>query len=388
MTPPLALYVHLPWCERKCPYCDFNSHEATEVPEAAYVATLLRDLEGELATDASLTRRSVISVFLGGGTPSLFSPDAIARLLSGLRQRVNLIEGAEITMEANPGSTERDRLRGFVQAGVTRFSVGLQSMADDSLQALGRVHNAADAARAVVAARTSGVASFNLDLMHGLPGQSADAGLDDLEQVIAAAPHHISWYQLTIEPNTRFYRYPPALPDEETLGDLEERGIVRLRAAGYHRYEVSAWAQPGGDCRHNLNYWRFGDYLAIGAGAHGKVTGRNGRILRYRKTRRPEDYLRSTGTERRDGKYLASEELPGEFMLGALRLARGFEPELFEGHTGLDFAVLQPALTRLQDEGLLERDSHGVRASSLGWRYLDTLVGRFFDTGAVLARGG
>jgi oxygen-independent coproporphyrinogen-3 oxidase len=372
--------VHLPWCERKCPYCDFNSHERRDLPEAAYLRALLRDLEGEVAATPGSGSRPLTSIFIGGGTPSLFSNDGIAQLLSGIRERVELAADCEITMEANPGSTERGRLRGYADAGVTRFSLGIQSFDDRCLQRLGRVHNSDDARRALDAARGSGAASYNLDLMHGLPGQSVARGLADLDAAIAANPEHLSWYQLTIEPNTRFFRAPPALPGEDVLAELEDSGAARLRAAGFHRYEVSAWARPGNECRHNLNYWRFGDYLAIGAGAHGKISDNTGTVLRYRKTRQPEAYLESTGTQRRDPRRLTDEDLRGEFMLGALRLSGGFTVELFEARTGLPFAAVRDTIHALADEGLLESDGAGVRATALGHRFLDDVIGRFFGT--------
>jgi oxygen-independent coproporphyrinogen-3 oxidase len=370
--------VHLPWCERKCPYCDFNSHERRILPEAAYLDTLLRDLEGEVAATPGVEARPVRSIFIGGGTPSLFSNAGIRQLLHGIGERVDLAADCEITMEANPGSTERARLKGFVDAGVTRFSLGIQSFDDRCLQRLGRVHNGDDARRAIDAARNSGAGSFNLDLMHGLPGQSVAQGLADLDAAIGAGAAHISWYQLTIEPNTQFYRAPPTLPGEHVLAELEERGAARLRAAGLRRYEVSAWARPGSECRHNLNYWRFGDYLAIGAGAHGKITDGSGSVLRYRKTRQPEAYLGATGTRRRDPRRLLDEDLRGEFMLGALRLGEGFTVELFEARTGLSFTGVRDTIDALVDEGLLESDAAGIRATALGRRFLDDVIGRFF----------
>jgi putative oxygen-independent coproporphyrinogen III oxidase len=376
--PPLSLYVHLPWCERKCPYCDFNSHEmaggSAAIPEQAYVDALIGDLENELRDE----RRVLHSVFIGGGTPSLFSVDAIARLLTAVRARADLSAGAEITLEANPGSVENSKLAGFREAGVTRFSLGLQSFSNESLQALGRIHDSQAAERAVTAARESGAASFNLDLMHGLPDQDAAAGLADIERAIALSPPHLSWYQLTIEPNTRFYSHPPSLPDDTILGTLEAQGTERLRAAGFERYEVSAWAQPGQACQHNLNYWRFGDYLAIGAGAHGKLSDASGRIQRYAKTRRPQDYLAAAGSSRRGLRWLDNDDRRGEFALNALRLSEGFSLSLFEARTGLPATSIGPVLRELEDQGLLQTDGDRVRASELGWRFLDDVVGRFF----------
>ena len=384
--PPLSLYVHLPWCERKCPYCDFNSHEARAIPEQAYVDALLADLDGELGADPGPAGRPLQTVFIGGGTPSLFSVAAIARLLAGLRERIDVAPDAEITLEANPGSVERERLAGYVCGGITRVSLGIQSFDAASLQRLGRVHDSADAHRAVDSARRCGAASFNLDLMHGLPDQSVAAGLADLDAAIDAGAPHLSWYQLTIEPNTRFYSAPPTLPSEDVLGQRGQRGVERLSQAGYQRYEVSAWAQPGAACRHNLNYWRFGDYLAIGAGAHGKLTDGGGRILRYRKTRRPDDYLGAGGSTRRELRWLDTADRCGEFMLGALRLGEGFERELFEARTGLALAVLDDTIADLLAEGLLEEQGEQLRASARGQRFLDDVVGRFFGAGDQATR--
>lgn len=374
VQPPLGAYIHLPWCTRKCPYCDFNSHEATEIPEAAYVDALLQDLRSEYAGE----ERPVETVFIGGGTPSLFSVEAIARLLDGLRATVSLAPDAEITLEANPGSGDNERLRGFSAAGVTRFSVGVQSFSDDALGRLGRIHDAATARAAVRAVHDSGAGSFNLDLMHGLPGQDLDAGLADIDDALALSPPHLSWYQLTIEPNTHFYHARPTLPAENILESLEQQGARRLEAAGYERYEVSAWAQPGHACRHNLNYWRFGDYLAVGAGAHGKRSETDGRITRYAKTRLPADYLRPGGLARRAVRELDDGDRRGEFLLNALRLREGFSPALFTERTFLDPGALEPELTQLMEESLLEQHGENIRCTDRGWRFLDAVLGRFF----------
>ena len=370
--PPLGAYIHIPWCERKCPYCDFNSHEAARIPEDAYVDALLDDLRDEYAGES----RPLQSVFIGGGTPSLFSVEAIARLLDGLHSLARVAEGAEITLEANPGSTESARLAGYARAGVTRFSIGVQSFDDGALRRLGRVHDGTGARAALAAAAASGAASFNIDLMHGLPEQRVEDGLGDLARGRAAP--HLSWYQLTIERNTRFYSDPPQLPAEEQLGELEERGAAKLAAAGFRRYEISAWARPGQECRHNLNYWRFGDYLGIGAGAHGKLTGGDGRILRYAKTRQPADYLAPGGRARRGLRELREADRRGEFAMNALRLREGFSRELFEERTGLGADCLAPITAPLARDGLLYDDERGLRCSALGWRFLDEVVGRFF----------
>ena len=382
MLPPLSLYVHLPWCERKCPYCDFNSHESTVLPEAAYIDALLRDLEDEVCGEERLEARRIETVFIGGGTPSLFSVDAIERLLRGLRDRCELAPTAEITLEANPGSVERERLAGYVSAGITRVSLGVQSFNDRSLHALGRIHDSGDAHRAIDAARAAGTHSFNLDLMHGLPGQTSEEGMNDIETAIAARAPHLSWYQLTIEANTRFYRNPPLLPAEDELGAIETRGAGLLEAAGYRRYEVSAWAKPGEECRHNLNYWQFGDYIAIGAGAHGKITDPAGAICRYRKTRRPEDYLAAGGTARRDVRTLDAADRCGEFMMNALRLAEGFDLGLYEARTGLPSSTIADTVAQLEDRTLLSVKGARLRATALGWRLLDDVVGPFFELSA------
>ena len=373
---PLGLYVHLPWCERKCPYCDFNSHEREQLPEDAYVTTLLADLDGEAAAAGG---RPVETVFIGGGTPSLFSREAIARLLQGIRERVVLTADAEITLEANPGSAEAAKFTAFRAAGVNRLSLGIQSFDDDALARLGRVHDRAQALAAIAAAREAGFDNLNLDLMHGLPGQDLAAGLADLDTAIALGPEHLSWYQLTIEPNTVFHRRPPVLPGEAILGDLESEGAKRLESAGYGRYEVSAWSRPGRRSRHNLGYWTFGDYLAIGAGAHGKVTGVDGRVRRYAKRRQPEAYL-----EALPGGFTASErdldpaDLAGEFMLNALRLVEGVPRARFAEATGLDDVAIASTVDALVGKGLLRNDPARLGTTPLGLAFLDDVVGAFF----------
>lgn len=374
---PLGLYVHLPWCERKCPYCDFNSHEREQLPERAYVTALLADLDGEAAAAPG---RPVDTVFIGGGTPSLFSGEAIARLIAGIGERVALTADAEITLEANPGSAEAAKFAAFRRAGVNRLSLGIQSFDDDALARLGRVHDRARALAAVTAAREAGFDNLNLDLMHGLPGQDVAAGLADLDCAIALGPEHLSWYQLTIEPNTVFHRRPPLLPGEAILGDLESEGAKRLAGAGYGRYEVSAWSRPGRRCRHNLGYWTFGDYLAIGAGAHGKVTGEDGRVRRYAKRRQPEAYLSATpGGFTASERYLERAELAGEFMLNALRLVDGVPRSRFAEATGLDDAVIAGTVAALVDKGLLLDDPAHLGTTALGLAFLDDVVGAFFE---------
>jgi oxygen-independent coproporphyrinogen-3 oxidase len=375
MTPPLALYVHLPWCVRKCPYCDFNSHALrASLPETTYVDALLRDLEHDRVL---VEGRTIESVFLGGGTPSLFSPDAVARLLDGLRARLALAPDAEITLEANPGTVERERFRGFRAAGVNRLSIGVQSFAPAKLAALGRIHGRDEAIAAAQAAHAAGFDNFNLDLMYGLPDQRIEEALADLHQAIALAPAHLSVYQLTLEPHTPFHRHPPKLPDEDALAAMQEGLEQALAAAGYRQYEVSAYARPGRECRHNRNYWEFGDYLGLGAGAHGKIT-RAGAVLRTLKPRHPDAYVRAvrTGTARTE-RALAPADLVAEFMLNALRLRDGFRPGLFTERTGQPLALLQEALAAARAEGLLEVDPRRIRPSARGWRYLNDLVMRF-----------
>jgi len=375
--PPLALYIHLPWCERKCPYCDFNSHETRVIPQEAYVDALLRDLEGDLELARN---RPVETLFIGGGTPSLFSPGAISRLLAGIGSLLQLSPDLEATMEANPGSAEAGKFAGFRAAGINRLSLGIQSFDDACLQALGRVHNSDQARAAIEYARAAGFASFNIDLMHGLPGQSAEAAATDLRTALGFAPPHLSWYQLTIEPNTVFHKRPPQLPSEDALADIQQAGEALLAAAGYGQYEVSAYSRPGLRCRHNLNYWSFGDYLGIGAGAHGKITDADGRIQRYHKTRQPADYLAAcSGTFTSGSRELERADIVGEFMLNALRLNEGFTRDLFEARTGLDFALIEPQLLKLQEQELIVCDHRGIRASALGRRFLDSVIAEFFS---------
>ena len=377
MPPPdLSLYIHLPWCERKCPYCDFNSHEARAIPEADYIDALLRDLQGDLALARG---RTVQTLFIGGGTPSLFSAEAIARLLRGIAALLPLAADLEATMEANPGSAEADKFAGFRAAGINRLSLGVQSFDDACLQALGRIHSSDQAAAAIEYARGAGFDSFNIDLMHGLPGQTLAGAEADLRAALAWNPPHLSWYQLTIEPNTVFHKRPPSLPVEDELADIQQRGEQLLADAGYQQYEVSAYSRPGFQCRHNLNYWSFGDYLGIGAGAHGKVTGEDGGVLRYAKKRQPGEYL-SASPDRFTAAQHSVEpgDMVGEFMLNALRLNAGFSRELFTARTGLDVAVIEARLRQLQERGLLISDDRGVRASPLGRRFLDTVVSGFF----------
>ncbi len=371
--PPLSLYIHLPWCERKCPYCDFNSHESSHVPEQAYITALLQDLDADLAMAAG---REIQTLFIGGGTPSLFSAEAISRLLAGIGDRLELAPDAEATMEANPGSAEADKFLGFRQAGINRLSLGVQSFQDDKLGALGRVHDSKQARAAIEYASAAGFDSFNIDLMHGLPGQTEADAVYDLETAISFHPPHLSWYQLTIEPNTVFNKRPPTLPVEDALADIQDRGELLLENQGYAQYEVSAYSRPELQCQHNLNYWSFGDYLALGAGAHGKITTADGSIRRYAKTRAPQDYLqgeRYTASKR----VLNQSELIGEFMMFALRLNNGFSTRRFEQVTGLSADQLRPKVQSLADRELLSTDGDNIRATPLGRRFLDSVIAEF-----------
>jgi putative oxygen-independent coproporphyrinogen III oxidase len=370
--PPLALYVHIPWCVRKCPYCDFNSHERTgALPEVEYVEKLFDDLENLLP---SVWGRRLTSVFIGGGTPSLFAPESIDRLLSGVRARLPLEPDAEVTLEANPGAVEAARFKGFRAAGVNRISIGVQSFDERMLQALGRIHGGAEARRAVEAALGS-FDNVNLDLMYGLPGQTAAMARADLEQAIASGVPHVSAYQLTIEPNTAFWSKPPRLPEHDLCADMQLAAEALLDSAGYECYEISAFAKPGRRSRHNLNYWQFGDYLGIGAGAHGKISFPD-RITRHSRMKQPREYLLSESSLVEE-RALPVAELPFEFALNALRLTDGFPPGLFTERTGLPLFAMQAGLQEAEKKGLLERDWQRIRPSARGRLFLNELLELF-----------
>ncbi len=374
--PPLGLYIHLPWCERKCPYCDFNSHENRDIPEEQYLGALLQDLRDDLPL---VQERSVQTLFIGGGTPSLFSATSIHRLLQEIAQLVTLSPTLEATMEANPGSAEADKFCAFRDAGINRLSIGIQSFDDTQLQALGRIHSSDQAHAAIEFARRAGFDSINLDLMHGLPGQNTDGALSDLRRAIACDPAHLSWYQLTIEPNTVFHKLPPQLPVEDELADIQLCGEQLLADSGYAQYEVSAYSKDGFNCRHNRNYWSFGDYLGMGAGAHGKITFADGRIQRHAKRRQPQEYMAAAaGAYVASARMLAQSDVTGEFMMNALRLNAGFTLPQFESRTGLDSAQLEPKLELLCRRELLLRDGDTVRASETGRRFLDSVIAEFF----------
>ena len=373
--PPLAAYVHIPWCVRKCPYCDFNSHAAgPELPEDAYVAALLADLRADLE---HVGDRRLTSIFFGGGTPSLFSAKALAAIVDGLERLVAFSEDIEITLEANPGTFEQAKFRDYRQLGINRLSIGVQSFQADKLKALGRIHDGDEAIRAADMARAAGFDNFNLDLMHGLPDQSLEDALSDLRIAIAQQPTHLSWYQLTLEPNTVFWSQPPQLPEDDILWDIQEAGQALLAEHGYRQYETSAYAQPGRQARHNLNYWTFGDFLGIGAGAHAKFSHADGRILRSWKTRLPKDYLDPAKAFRAGEKLLAADELPFEFLMNVLRLTDGVPAMLFTQRTGLPLDVLAKPRRDAEARGLLSADPARLVATPKGQLFLNDLLQSF-----------
>lgn len=373
--PPLGLYVHMPWCVRKCPYCDFNSHEARGgVPEQQYIDALMADLEQALPM---IWGREVYTIFFGGGTPSLFSAEGMDTILSGLRARLRLHPFAEITMEANPGTFEAEKFREFRAAGINRLSIGIQSFNPAHLKALGRIHDDRQARAAVEIAQAS-FDNFNLDLMYALPGQTVDDALADIRQAIAFAPKHLSAYQLTLEPNTYFHRFPPRLPDDDTSAAIQDAIQAELAMHGYQHYETSAYAQDDFQCRHNLNYWMFGDYLGIGAGAHGKISLPD-RIVRQAKHRHPQAYMEKAvqGNAIQSEHDVAVKDLGFEFMMNALRLVDGFEVSLFQERTGLPMTLIERPLRQAEEKGLIERDFLRIRPTELGQRFLNDLLELF-----------
>jgi len=373
---PLSLYIHIPWCVRKCPYCDFNSHQLRqEAPESAYIDQLIKDLEQDLP---KVWGRRLTSIFFGGGTPSLFSPQAIERILTEVRARLLFQADIEVTLEANPGTIDEARFAGFRQAGVNRLSIGVQSFQDEKLKQLGRVHDLNAAIHAAKAAHAAGFSTFNLDLMFGLPQQTKQDALADLQTAIALNPTHISWYQLTLEPNTLFYQQPPVLPHDELIEEIYFAGRELLAAAGYIQYEVSAYAKSGHRCQHNVNYWEFGDYLGIGAGAHGKLTDvAQQRVTRLWKQKHPKDYLQATTTFIAGEKDIAVNEMPFEFMLNALRLYQPIAFELFEHRSGLPRTVLLERLQLAEHKGLLKLDTHRIATTEFGQRFLNDVIEMF-----------
>ena len=375
---PLALYVHMPWCVRKCPYCDFNSHQLKSArPDPGYVAALLRDLEFEAPL---LGARRVETIFFGGGTPSLFAPEEIAALLRDLRQRIDVAPDAEVTLEANPGTIERGRFLGYREAGINRVSLGAQSFDAEALRLLGRIHSPEDTLRAVEELRAAGLANFNLDLMFALPQQTSEAARRDVATAVALQPAHISYYQLSLEPGTVFHARPPPLPDEEAAWEIQIEGQRLLSEAGFEQYEVSAYARAGARCRHNLNYWLFGDYIGIGAGAHGKLSVElPHRILRTAKPKMPGEYQQRIGAAAAPGErqWIEAAQLPFEFMLNALRLNEGFTYRDFRERTGLDREAVEARLLRAGALGLLESIPSGWRPTALGRRFLNDLQAGF-----------
>jgi putative oxygen-independent coproporphyrinogen III oxidase len=377
--PPLSLYIHIPWCVRKCPYCDFNSHQTTgELPEQDYANALLRDLDQEMVF---VQGRRLQSIFFGGGTPSLFSGATIKCILDGIRSRLPLLIDAEVSLEANPGTAESEKFHEFVEAGVNRISLGVQSFDNAALEALGRIHDSDQAEMAIELAQGLGLSSFNIDLMHGLPGQSMAAARADLQRATSFRPPHISWYQLTLEPNTVFYSRPPRLPTESVLADIQDQGEELLQSQGYQQYEVSAFSRSGYRCHHNLNYWQFGDYLGIGAGAHSKITDlQNNRVLRFARTRMPGDYLiQAEGQFQSPQRELTPEDLVSEYMMNALRMPDGFELRNFTARTGLEATVLDRPLRSLLDKQLVLLEDSRIMTTALGRRYLDSVVAEFLD---------
>jgi oxygen-independent coproporphyrinogen-3 oxidase len=369
--PPLSLYIHIPWCVRKCPYCDFNSHEARgDIPEPEYVDALFADLEFSLP---SIWGRKVGTVFIGGGTPSLFSVAAIDRLLAGIRARVQLAPDAEITLEANPGTFEREKFAGFRSAGVNRLSLGIQSFDPKHLLALGRIHDAGEAREAAEAALTL-FDNVNFDLMYALPRQTIEEADADVAVALTFAPQHLSFYHLTIEPNTLFHRHPPPVPDDDTAADIENTVHTRLESAGYRHYETSAFGKPGRECRHNLNYWQFGDYLGVGAGAHSKLSFSD-RITRQVRYKQPKQYLErvAAGAPLQENVEVSRNDVGFEFMLNALRLTDGVPARLFAERTGYPLALIAREIALAEARGLLARDATTIRPTSLGQRFLNDL---------------
>ncbi len=374
--PPLAAYVHIPWCVRKCPYCDFNSHTSdSALPEDDYIDALIADLEQDLPATYG---RELTSIFFGGGTPSLFSAASLGRLLEAMATRLNFAADIEITLEANPGTFEQNKFADYRSTGINRLSIGIQSFNPAHLKALGRIHDDREALSAVAMARRAGFDNLNLDLMHGLPGQTLADARADIEQAIALEPEHLSWYQLTLEPNTVFYSRPPTLPVEDVLWDIQEAGQARLAEAGFIQYEVSAYAR-GQQARHNLNYWQYGDFIGIGAGAHGKLSHPDGRIERYWKTRTPKDYLEPARPFCSGRKELGAAERPFDFLMNALRLVEGVPTEYYLARTGQPLDAIAGQLQLAKDKGLLEVWDHRLRPTERGRLFLNDLLEMFLE---------
>jgi oxygen-independent coproporphyrinogen-3 oxidase len=376
--PPLSLYIHIPWCIKKCPYCDFNSHAIkADTPEAAYIDALLSDLAKDLKR-YTITR-PISSIFIGGGTPSLFSPESLDRLLRGIEQQITLKETIEITLEANPGTFESHKFAEFRALGINRLSIGVQSFNDKLLKKLGRVHSANEAIIAAEIAHQSGFDNFNLDLMFGLPDSNPDDSKSDVANAISLKPTHISFYQLTLEPNTYFHKFPPQLPNDELIFATQQQCQNLLAAQGFQHYEVSAYSQPGLQCRHNVNYWQFGDYLGIGAGAHGKITQTlPNQITRTFKPKSPEQYLKDTH-KNGGAEFIALAELPLEFIMNHLRLKQGLSIDTYQARTGLSISTLEPALSNCVKEGLLIHHDKHYYCSEQGWNFMDNVLEKFIS---------
>jgi len=374
--PPLSLYVHIPWCARKCPYCDFNSHESdAKIPENDYLQALFRDLTNDLPW---VQNRKIHSIFFGGGTPSLFSANAIEKIIQRAETLIGFEDDIEITLEANPGTAEQQKFADFNAAGVNRLSIGVQSFNNDHLSALGRIHDGDNALKAIEMAQICGFERFNIDLMHGLPNQTRVQAISDLETAINTGATHISWYQLTIEPNTAFYSKPPILPIEDQLADIQDLGQQTLAKAGFEQYEISAFARNDQQCKHNINYWQFGDYLGIGAGAHGKITlPDQNSIIRSAKTRLPKHYLNQDSSALTSDTPIAQDQLALEFMMNALRLTDGIKKNLLNSRTGLSTDQIEEKIEQLNQEGFLRHHPSNYCTTDLGARFLDTLLQRF-----------
>ncbi|WP_318414272.1 radical SAM family heme chaperone HemW [Photobacterium leiognathi] len=381
VPPPLSLYVHIPWCVQKCPYCDFNSHALkTELPELDYIDALIDDLETDLSAYQLVNGvRPLHSIFIGGGTPSLISPSEIGRLLTAIEQRIPFSDDIEITMEANPGTVEAGRFDAYRQAGVNRISIGIQSFQNEKLERLGRIHGADEAIRAAGLAKEAGLNSFNVDLMHGLPDQSVEDAISDLKQAIALDPPHLSWYQLTIEPNTLYYSKPPTLPDDDDLWDIFEQGHQLLTEAGYQQYEISGYSKPGKQCQHNLNYWRFGDYLGIGCGAHGKISFEDGRIIRTVKVKHPRGYLQADKPYLTQETNVADSERPFEFFMNRFRLLEACPKQDYPTRTGLPLSSIEPAIDWAIAQNYLQDTGEHWQITEHGKLFLNDLLAAFVE---------
>lgn len=381
VPPPLSLYVHIPWCVQKCPYCDFNSHALkTELPELDYIDALIDDLETDLVAYQLINgQRPLHSIFIGGGTPSLISPAEIGRLLRAIEARIPFSDNIEITMEANPGTVEAGRFDGYRQAGVNRISIGIQSFQDQKLQRLGRIHGSQEAIKAIELAKSAGLNSFNTDLMHGLPDQSIADAISDLKQAIALDPPHLSWYQLTIEPNTLYYSKPPTLPDDDDLWDIFEQGHALLTAAGYQQYEISGYSKPNKQCQHNLNYWRFGDYLGIGCGAHGKISFNDGRIVRTVKVKHPRGYLQANKPYLSEQIAVTDSERPFEFFMNRFRLLEACPKQDFIDRTGLPLTTIEANIDWALKQNYLQDNGDQWQITEHGKLFLNDLLAAFVE---------